>query len=88
MGMLECLRDLLGRGDWIAGLCHFVPGGDRAPLDGRAIPVLSARQRARIPESWLENLHRSMSVQSSHGNGESFLCVSVVRFAFTEDPDG
>ena len=34
--------------------------GDQQPLiDGKAVPLLSPGQRARIPESWIENRHRA-----------------------------
>jgi hypothetical protein len=59
MDLLERLRDRVGRGDGIAGLWLLVPGDDQALLDGKAIPILSPGQRARIPESWLENVHRA-----------------------------
>jgi hypothetical protein len=36
-----------------------VPGDHHALIDGKAVPVLSPGQRARIPESWLENKHRA-----------------------------
>jgi len=32
-------------------------------MDGKAVPILSPGQRATIPESWLQNIHRSQ------GNG-------------------
>jgi hypothetical protein len=28
-------------------------------LDGKPIPVILTSERARIPEAWLENVHRS-----------------------------
>ena len=30
-----------------------------AMLDGKAIPIVSAGQRTRIPETWIRNIHRS-----------------------------
>jgi len=58
MDLLERLRDKIGRRDGIAGLWLLVPGDHHAQIDGKAVPVLSPGQRARIPERWLENKHR------------------------------
>ena len=59
MGLLERLRDKIGRRDGIPGLWLLVPGDHQALMDGKAVPVLSPGQRARIPESWLANVHRA-----------------------------
>jgi hypothetical protein len=59
MGLLERLRDKIGRRDGIPGLWLLVPGDHQALMDGKVVPMLSAGQRARIPESWLENKHRA-----------------------------
>ena len=58
MGLLERLRDKIGRRDGIPGLWLLVPGDHQALMDGKAVPVLSPGQRVRIPESWIENGHR------------------------------
>lgn len=58
MDLLERLRDQVGRRDGIPGLWLLVPGDQQPLMDGRAVPILSPGQRARIPESWLENRHR------------------------------
>jgi hypothetical protein len=55
---LERLRDKVGRRGGIPGVWLLVPGDEQAVLDGKAIPIISSGQRARIPEGWLENLHR------------------------------
>jgi len=65
MELLERLRDKIGRSDGIPGLWLLVPGDQQALLEGKAVPILSPGQRARIPESWLKNVHRA------NGNGES-----------------
>jgi hypothetical protein len=59
MGLLERLRDKIGRRDGIPGLWLLVPGDHQALMDGEVVPVLSPGQRARIPESWLANVHRA-----------------------------
>jgi hypothetical protein len=59
MGLLERLRDRIGRRDGIPALWLLVPGDHHALMDGKVVPVLSPGQRARIPESWLENQHRA-----------------------------
>jgi hypothetical protein len=58
MDLLERLRDKVGRRDGIPGLWLLVPGEEQAVLDGKPIPIISSGQCARIPESWLKNLHR------------------------------
>ncbi len=65
MTLLERLRDQVGRRDGIPGLWILIPGDQEALMDGKAIPILSPGQRARIPESWLQNVHRG------NGNGDS-----------------
>jgi len=59
MDFLERMRDRIGRRDGIHGLWLLVPGDDQALLDGKAIPIISPGQRARIPNSWIENRHRA-----------------------------
>jgi hypothetical protein len=59
MTLLERLRERIGRTDGIPGLWLLTPGDQQAVIDGKAIPLLSPAQRARIPESWLENRHRA-----------------------------
>jgi len=58
MGLVERLRDKIGRRDGIPGLWLLVSGDHQALMDGKVVPVLSPGQRVRIPESWLENKHR------------------------------
>jgi hypothetical protein len=62
MAVLERLRDKVGRRDGIPGLWLLIPGDQHAVMDGKAVPVISAGQRVRVPESWLRNVHR--------GNGD------------------
>ena len=58
MDLLERLRDKVGRHDGIPGLWLLLPGQHQAVMDGKAVPILSPGQRATIPESWLQNVHR------------------------------
>lgn len=59
MTVLERLRDKVGRREGIPGLWLLVPNDQQAVIDGKAVPIISAGQRARIPESWLKNIHRA-----------------------------
>jgi hypothetical protein len=58
MSLLERLRDKVGRRGGIPGFWLLVAGDHQALMDGKVVPVLGAGQRARIPDSWLENKHR------------------------------
>jgi len=59
MDLLTRLSQKVGRRDGIPGLWLLLPGDQQALIDGRAVPLLGPGQRARIPESWLQNVHRS-----------------------------
>ncbi len=59
MDLLTRLSQKVGRSDGIPGLWLLLPGDQQALIDGRAVPLLSPGQRARIPESWLQNVHRA-----------------------------
>jgi serine/threonine protein kinase len=59
MDLIERLRDKVGRRGGIPSLWLLIPGDHQAMLDGKAVPILSPGQRARIPLSWIENQHRS-----------------------------
>jgi hypothetical protein len=64
MTLLERLREKVGRRDGIPGFWMLLPSDQQAMLDGKAIPLISPGQRTRIPLSWLQNLHRSVSVET------------------------
>lgn len=56
------LRDTLSRPGSLHALWVLVPSdgtGDLPTLDGRAVPVITPGQWARVPDAWLQNLHRS-----------------------------
>ncbi|WP_416670054.1 BREX system serine/threonine kinase PglW [Egbenema bharatensis] len=59
MTLLERLREKVGRTDGIPGLWVLLPNDQQALIAGKAVPLLSPGQRARIPEGWLENKHRA-----------------------------
>jgi hypothetical protein len=61
MDLLERLRDRVGRGGSIPGLWLLIPGDQQAVMDGKAVPILGPGQRARVPESWIDNDHRASS---------------------------
>ena len=65
LDLLERLRRQVGRRDGIPGLWLLLPGDHQALIDGKAGPAAQSGQRARIPESWLENVHRAASTEGS-----------------------
>ena len=59
MDLLSRLSQKVGRRGGIPGLWLLLPGSNQALIDGKAVPLLGPGQRACIPESWIENRHRS-----------------------------
>ncbi|MEO0825169.1 MAG: BREX system serine/threonine kinase PglW [Cyanobacteria bacterium J06635_1] len=59
MTLLERLREKVGRDDGIPGLWLLLPNQQQAMIDGKAVPLLSPGQRAKITDEWLENRHRA-----------------------------
>jgi len=59
MTFLEKLRDEVTRGKNLKSCWLLIPGDQQAMMDGKAVPVIGPGQRAKIPESWLMNVHRS-----------------------------
>jgi serine/threonine protein kinase len=59
MTLLERLRERVGRDDGIPGLWVLLANGQQATIDGKAVPLLSAGQRAVLTDDWLENRHRA-----------------------------
>ena len=53
IGVLERLREAVGRRGGIPGLWVLLAGDQQATLEGKAVPVLSPGQRVRVPELWL-----------------------------------
>ena len=59
MDLLSRLSQKVGRSDGIPGLWLLLPGSTQAMIDGKAVPLLGPGQKALIPESWLQNVHRA-----------------------------
>lgn len=59
MDLLSRLSQQVGRTGGIPGLWLLLPGDSEAMIDGKPVPLIGPGQRARIPKSWLRNLHRS-----------------------------
>jgi len=59
MDLLSRLSQKVGRADGIPGLWLLLPGQNQALIDGKPVPLIGPGQRTRIPESWLQNLHRA-----------------------------
>lgn len=60
--ILENLRDLAGARDGLSSVWLLLPSEDtaRAPMiDGKPVPLLHGGQKARIPDAWLANAHRT-----------------------------
>ena len=66
MDLLTRLSQKVGRRDGIPGLWLLLPGDQLALIDGRAVPLLGPGQRARIPESWLQNVPHSVANGGKH----------------------
>jgi hypothetical protein len=66
MTLLERLRDKIGRSGGLRGLWVLVPGDQQALIDGKAVPIIGAGQKARIPDSWLKNVHRANGNADAH----------------------
>lgn len=69
MTLLERLRERVELGGDLRSCWILLPGDQQALIDGKAVPLLGSGQRARIPESWLQNVHRG--TQSSVGSSQS-----------------
>lgn len=61
MQLLEDLRDNAGRPGSLPGLWLLVPmSANGLPMiDGVSVPVISSAQWARVPQGWIENVHRA-----------------------------
>jgi hypothetical protein len=64
MGILEALRDKVGHDAPCPGLWLLVAtdGQNEMPkLDNAVIPLITTGQRAKVSESWIDNVHRGRS---------------------------
>lgn len=62
LGVVDELREAVMGGGMLRGCWLLVPADQQAELpliDGRPVPVLTRNEWARIPETWLQNRHRS-----------------------------
>ena len=59
MELLSRLSQKVGRRDGIPGMWLLIPNENQALVDGRPVPLIGPGQKARIPESWLQNIHRA-----------------------------
>lgn len=57
MDLLSRLSQKVGRRDGIPGLWLLLPG-EQPLLDGKSVPLIGPGQRAKIPQSWIKNVHR------------------------------
>ena len=55
------------RAGGIPGLWLLLPGDSAAMIDDKPVPLIGPGQRARIPYSWLQNLHRGNGKQQTAG---------------------
>jgi hypothetical protein len=62
MGLLSKLSQKVGRAGGIPGLWLLLPGDNQAMIDGKPVPLIGPGQRTRIPEGWLQNLHRGQKI--------------------------
>ena len=76
MSLLETLRDRVGHDAQCPGAWVLVPTDEQNHmpfLDDAEIPLISPGQRTRVPEAWIDNLHRGR-VTTTNGtnnlNGE------------------
>ena len=59
LGLLEKIRDEIGRSGRLHSCWILIPGDNQAFIDGKAIPIISPGQKTKIPEQWIRNEHRS-----------------------------
>ena len=68
MSILETLRDKVGHDVACPGLWVLVATdeqNDMPVLDHAEIPLITPGQRAKVSESWIENLHRGRSEKAA-----------------------
>ena len=66
LGLLEKLRDGIGRKGGMQGLwLLLLPGDQQVVMDGHAVPIIGLGQKVQVPISWLSNDDRVLLSQSS-----------------------
>ena len=71
MDVLTRVREKIGRPGGIGGLWMLIPADQQSPLpviDGKPVPVIGPAEWARVPETWIANVHRSNG--NEHGTPE------------------
>ncbi|MFN9979469.1 MAG: hypothetical protein ACK53Y_06125, partial [bacterium] len=59
LGLLEKIRDEIGRSKGLHSCWILIPGDNQAFIDGRPVPIISPGQKTKIPDTWLANVHRA-----------------------------
>ena len=65
LGLLEKLRDGIGRKGGMKGLWLLLPGDQQVAMDGQPVPIIGPGQKVQVPNSWLGNDDRRPLVQDS-----------------------
>ena len=59
LGLLEKIRDEIGRSGGLHSCWILIPGDNQAFIDGKPVPIISPGQKTKIPDQWIRNEHRS-----------------------------
>ena len=58
LGLLEKIRDEVGRSGGLHSCWILIPGDNQAFIDGKPVPIISPGQKTKIPDQWIRNEHR------------------------------
>lgn len=58
LGLLEKIRDQIGRSKGLHSCWILIPGDNQAFIDGKPVPIISPGQKTTIPDQWIRNEHR------------------------------
>jgi serine/threonine protein kinase len=58
LGVLEKIRDEIGRSKGLHSCWILIPGDNQAFIDGKPVPIISPGQKTKIPDQWIRNEHR------------------------------
>lgn len=59
LGLLEKIRDEIGRSGGLHSCWILIPGDNQAFIDGKPVPIISPGQKTKIPDQWIRNEHRA-----------------------------
>jgi hypothetical protein len=59
LGLLEKIRDEVGRSGGLHSCWILIPGDNQAFIDGKPVPIISPGQKTKIPDQWIRNEHRA-----------------------------